>query len=419
MAYPIKFLDSTMLGAPVLDNNWGALTTMLDAVLVNGFNNQAGSAPVPDGITPGAFNVTVSSSHGFVLNQIVKLVGSENSNVNTEYRVTKVTLTVITIFNADLIGTTGLVNAVTVSTPPLGYGIIFTGTNKRVYKSSTPTASSMMLRVDNSLAAGWNAAYAKFGKISAAKNYYNIDAVDNSTEVMPNTYPTNEVLTGSGTTAINGSWKWYYTMLQANETVSENTARPWKIVGDGRVFYLFIQNGNQTWLQYGFGEYKSFYTSDTKNNFVNIHVWGQPANTSFAEGSFNTHGRTNSANLGLESDDYQTGLQTSGQYVCLKFVNGSMTSGKDTGVAYPDPCTNGINFTSVYCESLGNTIRGEFAGLKFINNNIGSSSAPQWIYQDGKAYLMVLLTTAHTWTTMQTIWIAFDITGNSNNSWWD
>ena len=38
MSNKVKWMHNGFAGAPVLTNNWGSLTALLDALLVNGFN---------------------------------------------------------------------------------------------------------------------------------------------------------------------------------------------------------------------------------------------------------------------------------------------------------------------------------------------------------------------------------------------
>lgn len=49
MSTSVKFFTNTQQGAPQLTNNWGALTTMLDACLVTGFNLKSVTSITRDG----------------------------------------------------------------------------------------------------------------------------------------------------------------------------------------------------------------------------------------------------------------------------------------------------------------------------------------------------------------------------------
>ncbi len=72
MSNKVKWMHSTMVGAPVLTNNWGSLTAMLDALLVNGFNLKPVLELARDGTTATA---TMSSGHGFRVDHVVCIEG--------------------------------------------------------------------------------------------------------------------------------------------------------------------------------------------------------------------------------------------------------------------------------------------------------------------------------------------------------
>ena len=82
----VKWMHSTMPGAPVLDNNWGDLTTLLRACAVNGFNTKA-----VQGITCAGTTATVQcTGHGFLEHQVIKIEGAEPAGYNGEHRIVSV-----------------------------------------------------------------------------------------------------------------------------------------------------------------------------------------------------------------------------------------------------------------------------------------------------------------------------------------
>ena len=66
MSNKVKWMHNGMAGAPVLTNNWGSLTALLDALLVNGFNLKPVLEITRDGDTATA---RIGSGHGFMVDQ--------------------------------------------------------------------------------------------------------------------------------------------------------------------------------------------------------------------------------------------------------------------------------------------------------------------------------------------------------------
>jgi len=61
MTNKVKWMYQGMGGAPVLTNNWGSMTALLDACLVNGFNLQTASSITRDGSTATALLTAVAT----------------------------------------------------------------------------------------------------------------------------------------------------------------------------------------------------------------------------------------------------------------------------------------------------------------------------------------------------------------------
>ena len=74
MTNKVKWMHQGVAGAPVLTNNWGSLTALLDACLVNGFNLQTVSAITR---TDSTATATLTAGHGFTVDQVVLVAGSD------------------------------------------------------------------------------------------------------------------------------------------------------------------------------------------------------------------------------------------------------------------------------------------------------------------------------------------------------
>lgn len=240
MSNVVKWLTSDMQGAPQITNDWGVLVGMLDACLINGFNTQN-----PTSVTRSGSTVTMTFSgggHGFVQHQVILVSGADQVEYNGEQRLTAVTGTTVTFTIAGA-PTSPATGTIAVKTAPLGFEKPFSGTDKAVYRSPNLDSTRMFLRVDNSLAAGWNASWAKFGKVTIADAMSDVDTFTGSQAPFNPADPNrNHVLTGSGASAFNGWAKWYYakSTYSADQFAPANGSRKWVLIGDDKGFYLSV-----------------------------------------------------------------------------------------------------------------------------------------------------------------------------------
>lgn len=212
---PIKVYRSQDLGAPVLSGQIGQFITFLDAILVNGYNSVSVSSLTRSGSTATA---TCAAPHGLSTGDVVLVAGAGQTDYNVEAVVTVVSGTVFTydVANAPTSPATGTITA---KRAPLGYTKVFTGTNKAAYRANDPYGLRHFLRVqDDGGSAGGNRECRLWG-------YEAMTDVDTGT----GPYPT------AGQSS-NG----YYQMKSSS---TDATQRPWCLVGDGKIFYLFVDYG--------------------------------------------------------------------------------------------------------------------------------------------------------------------------------
>ena len=128
MSNKVKWMHSGMTGAPVLTNNWGSLTAMLDALLVNGFNLKPVLELTRDDTTATA---TMSSGHGFRVDHVVRIEGCEEPAYNGEFTITAITADSIRF---SVVGEPAspatTVLGITAKIAPLGLEIAFTGVSR-------------------------------------------------------------------------------------------------------------------------------------------------------------------------------------------------------------------------------------------------------------------------------------------------
>lgn len=258
----VKHYQNTMKGIPQLTNNWGAMITLLDAVLVTGFNYVSVVGLTKANATSITATINLGSNHGFIDRQVVRIAGSTNG-WDGDYKVLSVDGASITI-ECTAQHPSVILGTVTCFTAPLDFEIVYQTPAdsiepKRAYRSTDPESLGLILLVHDFCVSGASATGAKFAKVGI------VEGVDSNGNVIGNFMPFN-----SATTNENWGWdgtyhgraKWYYaapdydqTYDQFNDTVSPNASnRIFTIAGDGISFSLAITN-HQVHYLYGVAEF--------------------------------------------------------------------------------------------------------------------------------------------------------------------
>lgn len=425
---PVKFFDNTMQGAPQLTNDWGCMTTVLDAVLVNGFNLKAvGSISSAAGIA----TANIPAGHPYRAGQALSMAGADQSEYNGEVRVLSVTANSFTyaISGAPASPATGA--SLSCKVAPLGWEIAFTGPNKRAYRSKNVLSNRPYLRVDDSLDPAYTTTYAKKAKVTMAQGMSDIDTFVGARAPYTSLYPTiNEIGMGSGTTANDGWHKWYYARKGGNnaETVAPAAYnRPWTIIGDDRGFFLF----NEAVDSGGFGgrcftDFESYRTGDGFNTLLAAQDYRavaslQPSSVDPEGYQSSDHQARFSRTLdGTGKVCMKSYLQT-GNHVNLGFTalntnNAINVSGYRTGINYP----NGPDYSLILHPVLlteGANLRGKLPGMFWVHNN-----SPAFNHMDtitgvagypGRTFMLVSVAFGEQGFNYGG-WLAFDVTG----PWW-
>ena len=84
MSNKVKWMHNGFAGAPVLTNNWGSLTALLDACLVNGFNLKTVTALSR---TDDTATATIGTGHGFMVDQVVLVEGCDQPSYKRVCRI--------------------------------------------------------------------------------------------------------------------------------------------------------------------------------------------------------------------------------------------------------------------------------------------------------------------------------------------
>lgn len=389
----IKYFSSTHGNTPTLDNNWGDLTTLLDALLVNGFNPSTVTSLVKVGSTVTA---TTSGTHTYHVGAILILAGSLQPEYNIEVEVLSTTTTTFTFSDAGL-SWSGVTGTITTKIAPLGFEAAFTdGSHKRAYRSALAMSSKPILLVDagakgtNTAGTTYGSTWAKWANVGIVQDMTDINTVVGSQAPFDPAYPTRN-RDGGGLANQYGWAKWYWAMIDASQGEGDDYGsygspaagnRPWALVGDGRSFYLWLARGfgsaANAMTSYGFGECKSFKATDAKAAWLMADSWaasttGFDSNTIGAYNSFGAAGAGTPRGYGgggangkwlLESFN---GL-TQGQGFTLLGMSGVTVSGGG-GALLPVP--NGPDYAlwlhqPIYLREDTGHMRGVMPGLAHI-----------------------------------------------------
>jgi hypothetical protein len=218
MSTDVVYFDSTMGGAPSLDNTPGSLITVLDATLVNGFGvGTLDTLAVVDDVA----TATISAGHGLAMigntGPVIRISGivGGDAALNGDWRVASVpTSTTFTFATSGITNTT--VNTVACKRKPAGFEKAFSGTNLAAYRSLDIEGTQLYCRIDDT------------GTTNARiRGYESMSDVDTGTGL----FPTDAQISGGGY------------IYKAN-----GTNRTWTLFSDGQAVYFFCDaSGNNLW----------------------------------------------------------------------------------------------------------------------------------------------------------------------------
>jgi hypothetical protein len=417
MSNKVKWMHSGMAGAPVLTNNWGSLTAMLDALLVNGFNLK----PVL-GLTRGDANATatMSAGHGFLVDQVVRIEGCEEPEYNGDFTITAITVNSISFsVSGEPASPATTVLGITAKIAPLGLEIAFTGENKRAYRSPNPLSTRPFLRVDDSLPEGYTTTWAKFARVTLAEDMVDVDTFVGARAPFDPANPNaNELPSGSGTSMYSGWFKWYYARSNTAETYGDNgdDPRSWVLVGDDRGFFLACASGwgDDRRVLYTFTDFDSykpgdnfasFLTASDRHHTVSAWPYSYPNQESYSTHSLETTGKVCMRDYTQVGGNVRLGLFS------LNDGNNQNISGRSAAIPFPNGPDYGLILHPIYLRETTGHMRGMLPGLYWIHQNQPyehMTLIDQVLGYPGRKFLIVTLDYAHEGNTSG---FAFDITG--------
>lgn len=419
MTNKVKWMYQGMTGAPVLTNNWGSMTALLDACLVNGFNLQTVTSITRDGSTATA---TLTSGHGFVVDQVVLIAGCDQTEYNGEFTVTAITSNTVSFTVAgEPVSPATTAASITMKVAPLGFEIVFTGTNKRVYRSPNPLSNRHFLRVDDSLPTGYTTAWAKFARVTIAEDMSDIDTFVGGRAPYDPALPTkNEVPSGSGTSMYSGWFKWYYARNSYNESSGDNGAwsRSWVLVGDDRGFFLTNSSGwgGDKRILHAFTDFDSYKAGDNYASYliaseryrqVSDTAYSYPSQDAYSAYAQDTTGKLAIRNYTQIGDHCRLGM------LSLNDGNNQNISNRSGAIPFPNGPDYSLILHPIYLResAVGGHLRGTLPGMFWIHQNqpyAHLSFIDNVIGYTGKKFLIVTMDYSSEGNTSG---FAFDVTG--------
>lgn len=390
MGTSVKWFSSDMFGIPQLTRNQGELVTLLDAVLVNGFNTNSVTS-----ITRSGELVTVSfaAAHNYLEYQIVEISGANEAQFNGQFRVYKASTNSFTIVVPDT-GATVATGTISCKTASMGWQKIYSGLYKAVYRSPNVLSNRPFLRVQNTMHTNWAAGHHAYGNIHCATDMSDIDTFTG--EVFP--YRPDRPLLQ------NGGWmRWFYAMSGNCLPEQHNTSYPasttnkfFRFFGDDRSFYFGVRlsasttsgtSGTNT-LWYGVGDFNSYKAADAYDCFMIANERYQNADSALNANTNSTFSAYNG--FGMPYDSLISSTNNQGQMVfrnytgygipsnfgtgTLNFTNSTITSNVTTSVSYPNLVNNGLFIQPVYMyETFSSSVRGVLPGRYVIGCNAGAN----------------------------------------------
>jgi hypothetical protein len=413
---PVKYFTSGMAGAPVVSNNWGDLIALLDACLVTGFATKA-----VDSLTfsNGIATATISAGHSYQPYQVVEIAGANQPEYNGQFRVLTATSTT---FTYAVTGTPAspatTATSISAKVAPLGWVKAFSDTNKAAYRSNNPQSPQRLLLVDNSLKTpGYSTGWAKWANVGIAESMTDINTIIGAQAPYDPNSPNK-----NWQHVQDGQWgwhKWYHARVAGDETSGDagSGARNWVLIGDDRMFYLFVTVApGYNWYGrnfYCFGDITSFKAGDNYATILAAHDSLNSGNGFTYPSDYGGVSRVNSLDFTghvLLRNHTQLGNPVRFGLTSLNISNAQQVCGRG-----PLPFPNGADYSlwllPTYVKQDDGHMRGIMPGMLWMPQDRPYSDqtiVDNVVGQAGKRFLLVR---ADYGSDAEGAQVAFDITG--------
>lgn len=415
----VKYFHSGMTGAPQISNNWGDLVTMLDACLVNGFALKAiDTLTCVDGVA----TATISAGHAYRPEQVVEIAGADQPEFNGEVRVIAATATSFTFaVTGTPVSPATSATSLSAKVAPLGWEKAFAGTNKAAYRSKNPASPQNLLLIDDSLKTpGYTTTWAKWANVGIVEDLSDIDTIVGAQAPFD---PNNPTQNWKQVQANQWGWyKWYHARTSGYDNSGDSGGgnRNWVLIGDDRLFYLFVTNAaGYDWYGrngYCFGDITSFKPADNYATVLaaeDIYWSNSSSGYSSYPGQYNGYGLTQSLEFTakvLLRNHTQLGNPVRFGLTSLNTNNGQQVCGRG-----PMPFPNGPDYSlwllPTYVRQEDGHMRGLMPGMLWMPQDRPYSDqtiVDNVVGQTGRKFLLVRTQYSSEAEGAQ---IAFDVTG--------
>jgi hypothetical protein len=309
-------------------------------------------------------------------------------------------------------------NSISAKVAPLGWVKAFSDTNKGAYRSNNQQSPQRLLLVDNSLkASGYNTSWAKWANVGIAESMTDIKTIVGSQAPYDPNYPTKN---WQQVQANQWGWhKWYHARGAGAETSGDSGsgARNWVLIGDDRMFYLFITNA-QGYNWYGrnfycFGDITSFKASDNYAVVLGAHDSFSSSNSFSYPSDYGGVSRVNSLDFTghvLLRNHTQLGNPVRFGLTSLNINNSQQVCGRGA-LPFPNGADYSLWLLPTYVKQEDGHMRGIMPGMLWIPHDRPYSDqtiVDNVVGQAGKRFLLVR---ANYGSDAEGAQVAFDITG--------
>lgn len=328
MSSDVIYYDSTETGTTTLNATAGTLVTVMDAILVNGFNAKtAVSVTVAAGLA-----TMVVSTHNYKTDRKLLVAGATPTGLNGIKRILSVVDANTVTFDATGVADGVATGTITCKRAPLGWTKVDGDSTHGLYKRKDLTARANLYRLTDSS-----------GQFAFA------GMVDTGTSMSAYTNLVPTVFTDGGSIIKSGD--------------GTGTARQWFAMGDGTSFYIFIVTGGEGVHGFGFGDLKAYRSDDTTASFVIanssnfVPYWVINPNADLSSG------------IPTHSCWVAHSFDGTGGYQPLAISNVGNTAGPGSinGAVFPSPYDNGVpvieNMPAFEANYIRPIARGSFPGM--------------------------------------------------------
>ena len=358
----VKYFHSEMAGAPSLSGTAGALISVLDACLVNGFGLKSVDALV---IAANEATMTISTGHSFEVGSVALVEGvTTPAAINGQHRVAATTGTTVKFETTGIADQTAT-GTITTKLAPAGWSKAFSGTNLAAYKQIDLASSGMYMRIDDTAA-----------QVARVVGYETMSDVNTGADP----FPTALQLSGGG--------------YIPKSSAASSATRRWLVVATSRAAYImpaYHASYADAHANAFFGDVVSRKVGDTYSCTLVAEI----ANNANSGAVGIVVGNVAYGRVGAWIARDHVGLSKSLSSFIIPgapIVNGSaiVASGDPSFPAYPSPVDGVLQVGRAFVQE-GSTIaaypRGEFPGFLWSFNFIGLTYFPTKTLVDAEGAL--------------------------------